>query len=329
MVAYMRSNVAFAVLCGNLIIASLNLFFSIKAMNYNSINYRNLLEAKERLLERNQNYFIKDILEKEIETPKELRNLNSESLRIGLLITDACSFLFIIVLIISFWLIQNECCNGDANIKEAFPIGSCNGKCECCGECNFNYFGQWTNCFICEMELLFLRLLLLVPICLFVWIYFLIRPCGKHISRMVSVIALILINTTLVILSFLSGFDTYCILIAVCSFVSVIFNFLSILLPNLSNCKHLAYYIPEPALIDKQSDDDINREEINYPGPEEVVQDPFNKPVTPSNIEQNQENDNDNDNRIPDDSLDAPLPEYLTQNNNDNNQVDIPYPSPE
>ena len=108
MVAYMRSNVAFAVLCGNLIIASLNLFFSIKAMNYNSINYRNLLEAKERLLERNQNYFIKDILEKEIETQKELRNLAEEDLRLGLLILDACSFLFIIILIMSFWITNNE-----------------------------------------------------------------------------------------------------------------------------------------------------------------------------------------------------------------------------
>jgi len=329
MVKYMRSTVAFGIVVGNFIIASLNIFFSLMAINNNPKNYRILLETKERLLERNPNYFIKDILDKEIETPKELRNLSSKSLRFGLLITDACSYLFIIVLIISFWLTENECCNGDENIKEAFPIGSCNGKCECCGECNCNYFGQCTDIAPCELLLLLMRLFLLVPICLFVWIYFLIRPCGKHISRMVSVIALILINTTLVILSFLSGFDTYCILIAVCSFVSVIFNFLSILLPNLSNCKHLAYYIPEPALIDKQSDDDINREEINYPGPEEVVQDPFNKPATPSNIEQNQENDNDNDNRIPDDSLDAPLPEYLTQNNNDNNQVDIPYPSPE
>ena len=177
------------------------------------------------------------------------------------------------------------------------------------------------------MELLFLRLLLLVPICLFVWIYFLIRPCGKHISRMVSVIALILINTTLVILSFLSGFDTYCILIAVCSFISVVCNFLAILLPNLSKYNNLAYYIPEPTLINKKSDDDINRDEITYSGPEEVVQDPFNKPATPSNIEQNQEYDNDNKN--PDNSLDAPLPEYLTQKCDDSNQVDIPYPSPE
>ena len=80
---------------------------------------------------------------------------------------------------------------------------------------------------------------------------------------MASMIALILLNIILIALSFASGFDTYCILIAVCSFVSVICNFLSILIPKLSKFKHLAYYIPEPALIDKQLDENINGEKNN------------------------------------------------------------------
>ena len=327
MVAYMRSNVAFAVLCGNLIIASLNLFFSIKAMNYNSINYRNLLGAKERLLESNQNYFIKDILEKEIETPKELRNLALINLRLGLLITNAFSFLFIIVLIMSFWLTENECCNGDENIQAAFPLGSCNGKCVCCGECKWSYFGQCSNNKICEGELLILRAFLLAPMCLFVWTYLIVNACGKHISRMSSVIALILINIILIVFCFLSGFDTYCILITVFSFISVIGNFLSILLPNLRNCEHLSYYKNYSTMIDEQPYYNMKLEEVAYPGPEEVMNDSINKPVTPSNIEQNQGYDNDN--KILDNSLDAPPPEYLTQKCDDSNQVNIPYPSPE
>ena len=110
MMKYMRSTIAFAIIWGNIIIASLNIFFSIMASNYYPRNYRNLLGTKERLLERNQNYFIKYILEKEIETPKDLRNLASGHLRLDLLIPEAFSFLFILILITSFWT-KNECCN--------------------------------------------------------------------------------------------------------------------------------------------------------------------------------------------------------------------------
>ena len=325
MVAYMRSNVVFSIIWVNLIISSLNIFFSIMEMAPG--NYKNFRGTKERLLERNQNYFIKDILEKEIETPKELRNLAKGELRLGLLILDACSFLFIIILIMSFWITKNECCNDDENIREAFPIGSFNGKCLCCGECNYNYFGKCSDNDTCELVLLWLRVFLVVPICIFFWTYLIVNACGKHISRISCVIALILINIILVVLSLLSGFDTYCILVAICSFISAVCNFLAILLPNLSHCKNLAYYINEPALINVQSDNYQNCGEEAYPGPEEIVQEPINKPATPSNTEQEQEYDNDN--KISDNSLDAPLPVYLTQNNDDSNQVNIPYPSPE
>ena len=61
MVEYMRSTVAFALVFGNIIIASLNIYFSIKAMDNNPYNYL-------RLLEINPNYYIKDIFDKEIDT---------------------------------------------------------------------------------------------------------------------------------------------------------------------------------------------------------------------------------------------------------------------
>ena len=324
MVEYMRSSVAFAVIFGNIIIASLNIFFSIRAMDWNPYYYRNLFETKEPLLERNRNYFIKDILEKEIETPKELRNLAPANLRLGLLIIDAFSFLFILVLIMSFCVAENECCTNDDNVQE---VWNCNGRCLCCVQCGWSYFGKCSDDDSRDTCLLFVRIVFIPFVCVFIWIYLAVDSCGKHKARMSSVIIIMLIDVALIVLSFLSGFDTYCILIAVFSFVSLICNFLSILLPNLANCQQFAYYDGHSTFIDEQPDENITLGEIAYPGPEEVNQDTINKPATPSNNEQNQGNDNDN--RLSVNSLDAPLPVYLTQNNDGSNQINIPYPSPQ
>ena len=148
MVEYMRSTVAFVLIFGNFILSSLNILFSLKAYNYlpylhiPNYNYRYLSSINEKLVGKNQNYFIKDILEKEIETPKELRNLSLSELRLSLIFTNVSSFIFIILFIMTFWITKNECCNGDKDIVAAFPVGSCNGKCICCGECQWIYFSK-------------------------------------------------------------------------------------------------------------------------------------------------------------------------------------------
>ena len=95
----------------------------------------------------------------------------------------------------------------------------------------------------------------------------------------------------------------------------------------MANCQQFAYYDGHSTFIDEQPDENIALGEIAYPGPEEVNQDTINKPATPLNNEQNQGNDNDN--RLSVNSLDAPLPVYLTQNNDGSNQINIPYPSPQ
>ena len=78
--AYMRSTVAYGLFWINLILTSLLLYFAIAAYNsgesgsYNKYSYH-LRGTKEKILEKNPNYF----LIKEIETQKELRNLSSTS----------------------------------------------------------------------------------------------------------------------------------------------------------------------------------------------------------------------------------------------------------
>ena len=352
MVEYMRSTVAFALIIVNITLSSLNIFFSIMAINYSPYyRYRYLSSINETLLEKNQNYFIKDILEKEIETPKELRNLSS-GIRNAILFIDVGAYFFIIFLFATFWMTKNECCNNDEDIVAAFPIGSCNGKCLCCGECKLNYFGECCpNNKECEMISFMLRAFLMAPLFLCVFSYLIVDACGKHACRMTCVIFLMLINLTLTILSFIAGTDTYCILVAVCAFIAFVCNLLSIVLPNC--LESLSYYEYEPVWNDEQYYQDEYLEDAIYPGSEEVENAQLNKPVTPENSEQNPGYDNDDiNNRNSINSLDAPTPisnkttgdnlqennemmnlendqENNQENNQQNNQENIPYPRAE
>ena len=328
MVEYMRSTVVFAVIVGNLILASLNIFFSVKAMDSNPHVYYRLLSSKEILSERNPNYFIKDILDKEIESPKELRNLDYNSLRLGLLITDAISFLFIITLIMSFWMAPNECCSDNEDIIAAFPLGSCNGKCLCCSE-ECTYFSPCcSNCPLCNVFSYAIRGILLVPFCVLCFTYLIFNACGKHVARMTAVIILILLNVILFIMSLVEGLDTYCILIAICAFISILCNLIAIILPNCKDCECFSYYVIEPELIDEQYEQVANPEEEAYPEQEDVAQEQFDKPGTPDNNEQNQGNNIDDRNSI-NNPYDAPTPISVKDSYDENNQEGAPNPSPQ
>ena len=352
MVEYMRSTVAFALIIVNITLSSLNIFFSVMALNYSPYyRYRYLSSINETLLEKNQNYYIKDILEKEIETPKELRNLSS-GIRNAILFIDVGAYFFIIFLFATFWMTKNECCNNDEDIVAAFPIGSCNGKCLCCGECKWKYFDNCCpNNSACSALSYFIRIYMLVPLSPFIIIYLIVNACGKHICRMICVIFLMLFNLASIILSFISGTDTFCILVAVCAFIALVCNLLSIILPNC--IERLSYYEYEPVWNDDQYYQDEYLEDAIYPGSEEVEQDLINKPVTPENVEQNPGYDNDDiNNRNSINSLDAAIPisnkttgdnnqenhemknlennqENTLENDQENNQENIPYPSDE
>lgn len=236
---------------------------------------------------------------------------NYSTLTLCMIIITGCSFLFIIALAFSFCFTGNECCIDNENIKENFPIGSCYGSCLCCGNCdceclhNTNYFRA--------------KLLLFLIMNIFTVLYFSVWACGKHISRMVAIIALILINLTLFALSVRIGNYKFCILLSVFSIFAAVGNFFAILLPNLKNCKQLSYDNPyseekieqinqsPQKFILLQPQNEKHVEEEAYPEINEVEKEPISKPITPNYIEQTQGYD-DNSNRS---SIGAPAPAFI------------------
>ena len=177
-----------------------------------------------------------------------------------------------------------------------------------------------------------------------------------------AIIILLLIDITEILLSFLTGTDTFCILIAVFSFIAYICNYLGLLLSNLKSCKQLTYEeiptIPIQPIkeinqpnqnlleVQHQNESPINQDnypssqkvlqkpinDINdYPLPEEVMQETISKPVIPYVTEQNPGYDNIKNINRTNSLLDAPTLVYQQQNDNDsnNNQGYMPYPSSE
>ena len=330
---YMRSNLAFGLFWVNLIIASLNIYFGIEANDYRRLHpySYNLRGTKEKILERNPNYF----LEKEFQNPKILRNLLDDDKRPYLIYIDIGAFLFIMMLVASFCVTQNECCTDDANTNANFAVGSCYGTCVCCadcrGDCNCNCSGGGSNCGEAGIVLLILAIFIIV----FIIIFFLVKACGKHGTRIVSIIGLILVDISLVAVSLYSGFDLYCDLIAGISFVGVVCNFLGLILPNLDRCAILSYDYKYPLAPINQTnivqaqvytDQPQNEKPLveTYPEPQEVIQVPISEQEAPIYSEQYQGYDNN-----PGNGFDAPAPVYQQPINDVNNQVDITYPSPQ
>jgi hypothetical protein len=335
--AYMRSNLAFGLFWLNLIVVSLNIYFAIEAnkyRRYNPYSY-NLRGTKEKLLEINPNYF----LEKEIETPKALRNLtvDKQFMRLFILYTDICAFFFIMILVASFCVTQNECCTDDANTNTNFACGSCYGTCVCCtdcrgGDCNCSGGGGGGDCGEAGLVILIFILVIIV----FVAVFFAVKACGKHISRMVAIIGLLLFDIVLVILSFCAGFDLYCCLVAAFSFIAAVCNFLGILLPNLGCCARLSYdyrhiepinpgFNENPQLVYIAQPQNQKPLVEQYPDLQEVNQAQISKPLAPIYTDQNQGYDNNTNGN----GFDAPAPVYQEPNIEANNQVNIPYPSPQ
>ena len=121
------SCVSFILFWINLIVFSTNIYFSIKVYKADAVPYTpykqyNLRGTKERLLIQAPNYY----LEKEIETPKVLRNLATNNLKLSLVIINACSALFLFTFMFTFCVGDDECS------EEGICIGGC---CVCCVSC--------------------------------------------------------------------------------------------------------------------------------------------------------------------------------------------------
>ena len=167
-------------------------------MKYNESSV-NLRGTKERLFEINPNYF----LEKEIENPKELRNLSYDKKRLSALIINACSFLFILEFSFSFCFTKKECCS-----DEGICLNGCCISCDDCCNCNCDCFTSLTSSSsddglgaCCGV----------VIVGFFVGFFYAVKMCGKTLARLINIIILFLMNVAIVVLSLCSGFDKFCI----------------------------------------------------------------------------------------------------------------------
>ena len=245
----------------------------------------------------------------------------------------------------SFCTTKNECCNDDEEDANALcAAGCCCACCPCCYECSFTFSGifflRGTEDPRMKITMAFVVAFLLI----FLIMYIPIKACGKHATRIVSLVGLFLVNVALTVMGFISGKDKFCILLAVFSLVTAFLNFLGIILPNCECCERLSYEHlydteqmtkvesnPQQLLI-LPPQNEMSHEEATYTKPEEVVENPINKSITPNNTDPNPGYDNNNNiNSI--NSPNAPAPIYQIPENEYINQVDtqtpIYYPKPQ
>ena len=175
--AFMRSTLAYALLWLNLIFTFLILFFFAR------------ISPK----------------------PKDLDRI--------LLYINLSAFVPILMLIFSFCVTKNECCSTDKEVNEGFAIGSCFGLCLCCGsncladkprnqinqiqqgQPNQNQnqntrrkkgccddCGDCGNCGGSGDDGEGCACLIFILLIAFIALFCLNKACGKHISRIISVI---------------------------------------------------------------------------------------------------------------------------------------------
>jgi len=273
--AYMRSTVAYGLFWVNLILTAFILYFSIAANNSRSSSYNyysyHLRGTKEKLLEKNPNYFL------EKETQRELRNLSSTKYELIILYCDIVAIFFVLLLMASFCISGNECCTPNQTTNENFAIGSCYGTCVCCGECRGGGGGGCKCDGDCGGDAGIAILIIIVILLVFVAIYFAVKACGKHIARMFSAAALFILYLGMGFLGVYSGSGTFHYLITVFSVIGAICNFLAILLPNLTSCAVLRYNLQNVQVVSPT---------IVQPAAVQLIQQPYVQPVTPD-INQN------------------------------------------
>ena len=181
----------------------------------------------------------------------ESSSFDNEAKIVYILLLSCLGIVFSILLMFSFCLDTNECCNREA--QDELGMGCCiyclccDCRCESSGsnDCNCNSSGG-------NNDGAAALLILLLVIIVFIILYFAIKACGKHVSRYIAITSEFLLNLAIMILAIMY----HCndpqtqngpAIIAV-SGVLFICNFLGILLPNLSCCLNLRYgYKPSPS----------------------------------------------------------------------------------
>mgnify|MGYP007070225484 CR=1 FL=1 len=133
--------------------------------------------------------------------------------------------LFVVLLMTSFCLTENECCTSNTTTNQNFAIGSCYGTCVCYNDCKCN--GGGVGDCKCDGggEAALCLLIFVVILVAIIAIFFAVRACGKHISRLFSVGVLFLLYIGMSFMSLYMGENTYYYLIGAFSFIGAIYNF--------------------------------------------------------------------------------------------------------
>ena len=112
--------------------------------------------------------------------------------------------------------------------------GCCDERCNCIGSSDDNNGDEVGTIFLC---------ILLIILFIFVGLFYAVKVCEKTVSRIISIIALFLMNVTLIVLSLCSGFGKFCFLVAAFSSFAALCNLIMfIIIICLECCSNNRYY---------------------------------------------------------------------------------------
>ena len=289
-----------------------NLHSNLRGTKIRAIRFKELIQQE--IFNKNKIKTTIDYNQDEFVIPKKtLKKSSSQKIRklesnfknddkiIYILLLSCLSICFTFLLMFSFCLDTNECCNREA--QDELGMGCCI-YCLCCdchcessgsrgGDCNCS--GGNNNDGAAAL------LILLIVIVIFVLLYFAVKACGKHVSRYVAITCECLLNLAMMVLAIMYTLDdpqtdNGFIFIGI-SGILFACNFLGVLLPNLSCCLNLRYgYRPTPTnmntpiLEQPAAKTNINQEPIYLPpssSPTPVIEtNPVVQPTVPIYVPQ-------------------------------------------
>lgn len=271
-----------------------NLHSHLRGTKIRAIKLKDLIEKEKENSNKNKIYDPLDYNEDEFVLPKNIlkktysknrkletdssTSMTNEDKMVFILLLSCLGISFSILLMFSFCLDTNECCNRDAQdelgLRCCIYCYFCDCNCHSSGSSNCDCKGNGNNDGAAAL------LILLLVIIVFILLYFAVKACGKHVSRYVAITAECLVNIAIMVLSIMYNIDDFRasengpILIAL-SGVLFISNFLGLLLPNLSCCLSLRYGYKPPS--------NINTPILEQPvAKTKVNEEPYNlSPVSP------------------------------------------------